>query len=289
MAVGDYSSSTIFSLSDGFTVTQKTSIALLGISGRMGRTLLTGIQQSNDLRLSGGLDSPDSSWVNQDAGLLAGSATTGVIISADASKAIQGAQAAIAFALPQATPAIVAACAAAKVPLVLGTTGHSAEQRAVLDAAAKQIPIVMASNFSLGVNLLFKLAELAARTLNTDYDAEIFEAHHRHKKDAPSGTALSIGEAVAKGRETTLDKDAVWARHGETGAREAGKIGFSVLRGGDIIGDHTLTFAGLGERIELTHRAQDRMAFASGALHAARWVIGQAPRLYSMQDVLGLT
>ena len=270
-------------------MTQKTAIALLGISGRMGRALLSGIHQSTDLRLSGGLDSPDSPWLKQDAGLLAGSATTGVIISAEVATAIQGAQAAIAFALPQATPAIVAACVSAKVPLVLGTTGHSTEQRAAIDAAAKQIPIVMASNFSLGVNLLFKLAELAARTLNTDYDAEIFEAHHRHKKDAPSGTALSIGEAVAKGRSTTLDNDAVWARHGETGARESGKIGFSVLRGGDIVGDHTLTFAGPGERIELTHRAHDRMAFASGALHAARWVIGKPAQLYSMQDVLGLT
>lgn len=270
----------------------RTSIAILGISGRMGRTLLTGIDNSSDLRLSGGLDSPDSRWVNQDAGLLAGPSAAGVMISVDPSLAIRGAQAAIAFALPQGTPAIVAACAAAKCPLVLGTTGHNAEQLAAVEAAAKQIPIVMASNFSLGVNLLFKLAELAAVTLNADYDAEIFEAHHRNKKDAPSGTALSIGEAVAKGRGTTLAKDAVWARHGVSpeneGVRERGKIGFSVLRGGDIVGDHTLTFAGTGERIELTHRAHDRMAFASGALHAARWAIGNAPGSYSMRDVLSL-
>jgi 4-hydroxy-tetrahydrodipicolinate reductase len=266
----------------------RTSIAILGISGRMGRTLLTGIDNATDLKLSGGLDSVDSRWVNQDAGALAGPSAAGIMISADPAAAIRGAQAAIAFALPQGTSAIVAACAAAKVPLVLGTTGHNTEQLAAIDAAAKQIPIVMASNFSLGVNLLFKLAELAARALNTDYDAEIFEAHHRHKKDAPSGTALSIGEAVAKGRGTTLQKDAVWARHGESGARESGKIGFSVLRGGDIVGDHTLTFAGTGERIELTHRAHDRMAFASGALHAARWVVGKPPGRYSMQDVLQL-
>lgn len=266
----------------------RTPIAILGISGRMGRTLLTGIENSTDLKLSGGLDSPDSRWVNQDAAALAGTAAAGVVISADAGAAVRGAQAAIAFALPQGTPTIVQACAAAGVPLVLGTTGHNAEQLAAIDAAAKQIPIVMASNFSLGVNLLFKLAELTAGALSTDYDAEVFEAHHRHKKDAPSGTALSIGEAVAKGRGTTLQKDAVWARHGETGAREAGKIGFSVLRGGDIVGDHTLTFAGPGERIELTHRAHDRMAFASGALHAARWAIGKAPGRYSMRDVLGL-
>lgn len=264
------------------------SIAILGISGRMGRTLLTGIENSGDLKLSGGLDSPDSRWVNQDAAALAGPSAAGVIISADPGTALRGAQAAIAFALPQGTPAIVAACVAAKCPLVLGTTGHSAEQLAVVEAAAKQIPIVMASNFSLGVNLLFKLAELAAEALNADYDAEIFEAHHRNKKDAPSGTALSIGESVAKGRRTTLQKDAVYARHGETGARERGKIGFSVLRAGDIVGDHTLTFAGPGERIELTHRADDRMAFASGALHAARWAIGKSAARYSMRDVLGL-
>lgn len=266
----------------------RTPIAILGISGRMGRTLLTGIENSTDLKLSGGLDSPDSRWVNQDAAALAGPAAAGIIISADPGVAVRGAQAAIAFALPQGTPAIVAACAAAKCPLVLGTTGHSPEQLSAIEAAAKQIPIVMASNFSLGVNLLFKLAELAAEVLNADYDAEIFEAHHRNKKDAPSGTALSVGEAVAKGRRTTLQKDAVYARHGETGVRERGKIGFSVLRAGDIVGDHTLTFAGPGERIELTHRAHDRMAFASGALHAARWAIGKSPGRYSMRDVLGL-
>jgi 4-hydroxy-tetrahydrodipicolinate reductase len=266
----------------------RTAIAILGISGRMGRTLLTGIDNSTDLKLSGGLDSPESRWLNQDAGALAGPAAAGIMITADPAIALRGAQAAIAFALPQGTPAIVAACVAAKVPLVLGTTGHNAEQLASIDAATKQIPIVMASNFSLGVNLLFKLAELTAGVLDAEYDAEIFEAHHRHKKDAPSGTALSIGEAVAKGRGTTLSNDAVWARHGETGARERGKIGFSVLRGGDIVGDHTLTFAGAGERIELTHRAHDRMAFASGALHAARWTVGKQPGKYSMRDVLGL-
>lgn len=263
-------------------------LAILGISGRMGRTLLMGIDNSVDLKLSGGLESADSRWVNQDAGTLAGPSAAGIVITADPAAAIRGARAAIAFALPQGTPAIVAACAAAKCPLVLGTTGHNADQLAAVDAAATQIPIVMASNFSLGVNLLFKLAELTAATLNADYDIEIFEAHHKHKKDAPSGTALSIGEAAAKGRGTTLAKDAVYARHGETGARKRGTIGFSVLRGGDIVGDHTITFAGPGERLELTHRAHDRMSFAQGALQAARWVIGKPPGRYSMRDVLGL-
>jgi len=264
------------------------SIALLGISGRMGRTLLTGIENANDFRLSGALDSPDSRWLNQDAGSIAGPSAAGILITADPATAIRDAHVAINFALPQATPAIVSACAVARVPLVLGTTGHNAEQQTAIDAAAKKIPIVMASNFSLGVNLLFKLAELAAKTLNADYDIEIFEAHHRNKKDAPSGTALSIGHAVAKGRDTTLQNDAVYARHGETGVRPRGAIGFSVLRGGDIVGDHTLTFAGPGERIELTHKAQDRMSFALGALQASRWVVGKQPGVYSMQDVLGL-
>jgi len=263
------------------------SLAILGISGRMGRTLLAGIDDAGDLRLSGGLDSPDSRWINQDAGSLGGPKAAGVVITPDPALAVRGAQAAIAFALPQATPAIVEACAAARCPLVLGTTGHNSEQRSSIDQAAKQIPIVMASNFSLGVNLLFKLAELAAKTLNADYDAEIFEAHHRHKKDAPSGTALSLGEAVAKGRGISLQEQAVYERYGDTGARKRGTIGFSVARGGDIIGDHTVTFAGIGERIELTHRASDRMAFANGALSAARWIVGKKPGLYSMQDVLG--
>lgn len=254
----------------------------------MGRTLLTGIDTSTDLKLSGGLDSPDSRWVNQDAGTLAGPSAAGIMITADPASAVRGAHSAIAFALPQGTPEIVAACVAAKCPLVLGTTGHSAEQLAAINVASKSIAIVMASNFSLGVNLMFKLAELMAKALNADYDAEIFEAHHRNKKDAPSGTALSIGHAVAKGRGTTLQDEEIHGRHGETGVRPRGAIGFSVLRGGDVIGDHTLTFAGPGERLELTHRAQDRMSFAVGALRAARWVVGKKPGLYSMQDVLEL-
>jgi len=254
----------------------------------MGRTLLAGMDDSSDLKLSGGMDSIDSRWINQDAGALAGPSAAGIVITSDPAVAIRGAQAAIVFALPAGTPAIIAACAAAKCPLVLGTTGHTPDQLAVIDAATKQLPIVMTSNFSLGVNLLFRLAELTAKTLNADYDIEIFEAHHKHKKDAPSGTALTLGESAAKGRGTTLAKDGVYARHGETGARERGKIGFSVLRGGDIVGDHTVTFAGPGERIELTHRAHDRMSFAQGALQAARWVVGKPPGKYSMRDVLEL-
>jgi 4-hydroxy-tetrahydrodipicolinate reductase len=262
-------------------------IAILGISGRMGRTLLQCIEGS-DLHLSGALDSTDSRWANQDAGGLAGPSGAGVLIAVDPVAAIRGAKVAIDFTLPQATPAIAAACATAQCPLIVGTTGHTPEQRAAVEVAAKQTAIVMAPNYSLGVNLLFKLAELAGKTLNADYDVEIFEAHHRNKKDAPSGTALGVGRAVAAGRATTLEKDGVYARHGETGVRPRGAIGFSVMRGGDIVGDHRVTFAGPGERIELSHVAHDRVGFARGALHAARWVIGKPPGLYSMQDVLQL-
>jgi 4-hydroxy-tetrahydrodipicolinate reductase len=264
------------------------NIALLGISGRMGRTLLTAMEDASDLRLSGALASPDSRWLNQDAGELAGPSAAGIIITADPTAAIRGAMVAVEFALASATPKIATACAAAGCPIVIGSTGHTNEQRTAIEAAAKGVAIVMAPNFSLGVNLLLKLAELAGKTLNADYDIEIFEAHHRNKKDAPSGTALGIGHAAARGRGTTLQKDAVYTRQGETGVRPRGAIGFSVLRGGDIIGDHTVTFAGAGERIELTHRAQDRMSFARGALVAARWIVGKKPGLYSMQDVLGL-
>jgi len=264
------------------------SIAILGISGRMGQALVSAIDAANDLRLSGAMDSPDSRWINQDAGALAGSSAAGVFVTDSPAIAIHDAQVAVNFTLPQATPAIVSACVAAGRALVIGTTGHSAEQLAIIKQSSAKIAIMLAPNMSLGVNLLLKLTELASKSLNEDYDIEVFEAHHRNKKDAPSGTALAIGEAAAKGRGTMLAKVAVYARHGETGVRPRGAIGFSVLRSGDIVGDHTVTFAGAGERIELTHKAQDRAGYARGALQAARWLIGKSPGLYSMQDVLGI-
>ena len=269
-------------------MTQSTPIAILGITGRMGRALITALDEAADLRLVGALGSAESRWLNQDAGSLAGPSAAGVLITADPVAAIREAKVAVDFTLPQATSNILSACVAANCPLVLGTTGHTKDQYEAIKFAAQKIPITMAANFNLGVNLLFKLVELASRTLDDNYDIEIFEAHHRNKKDAPSGTALALGRAAAKGRGTTLEKSAVYARHGETGVRTRGTIGFSVLRGGDIVGDHTVTFAGPGERIELTHRAHDRTAFARGALHAARWLIGKRPGLYDMQDVLGL-
>ncbi len=172
--------------------------------------------------------------------------------------------------------------------MVIGTTGHDAAQRAELEALASRIPIVHAPNMSLGVNLLFKLAELASRALDDQYDIEIFEAHHRNKVDAPSGTALGLGRAAAQGRSRNFEDVAEFARHGQTGIRERGRIGFSVVRGGDIIGEHRLIFAGPGEQVELAHTAQDRSGFARGALVAARWVVGRPPGMYSMLDVLGL-
>lgn len=264
-------------------------IAVFGVSGRMGRALLTAIDEAPGSVLAGATASATSRWLGKDASEAAGGAVRNVRIEADPAVALRDAQVAIDFTLPEATSMNVAACLAAKCPLVIGTTGHTEQVRAQIAAAAEQIPIVMAPNMSLGVNLLLKLVELTAAKLDADYDIEVFEAHHRHKKDAPSGTALALGAAAARGREVELSEVAEHSRHGNTGARERGSIGFSVFRGGDVVGDHTVTFAGIGERIELTHRASDRLAFARGAVRAARWLSNQAPGLYSMQDVLGLS
>lgn len=264
------------------------NVAMLGASGRMGRTIVPLVFQSPDLRLSGALAAPDDAAIGQDAGVVAGTVPVAVAITGDAGRALSDAQVAIDFTLPEASLANARACRERGIPMVIGTTGHDELARADIEKIAEAIPIVMAPNMSLGVNLLFKLAELAARALDETYDAEIFEAHHRNKVDAPSGTALGLGRAVAQGRGTALEEAAVYARHGTTGARTAGTIGFSVLRGGDIVGDHRVVFAGPGEQIELAHHAQDRSGFARGALAAARWVVGRPPGLYSMLDVLGL-
>ena len=240
-------------------------IAIFGVSGRMGRAVIAAVEESADAAVKGTTTS-----------------------SGDPAAALQSADVAIEFALPQATAANLAACVAAKRPIVIGTTGHDQAQREQIAAAAREIGIVMAPNMSLGVNLLLKLVELTAGKLDASYDIEVFEAHHRNKKDAPSGTALALGAAAAAGRGVKLSEVADYARYGSGEARESGAIGFSVFRGGDVVGDHTVTFAGMGERIELTHRASDRRAFARGALQAARWLVGRPPGLYSMQDVLGL-
>ena len=238
-------------------------VAIFGVSGRMGRAVVAAVEESSGAAVKGSTTS-----------------------SGDPAAALRGADVAIEFALPQATAANLAACVAAQRPLVIGTTGHDDAQRAHIAAAARGIAIVMAPNMSLGVNLLLKLVELTAGKLDASYDVEVFEAHHRNKKDAPSGTALALGVAAASGRGVELSEVAEYARHGAGTGRVRGAIGFSVFRGGDVVGDHTVTFAGAGERIELTHRASDRMAFARGAVQAARWLVGRPPGLYSMQDVL---
>ena len=264
------------------------NVAMLGASGRMGRTIVPLLHEAADLRLSGALAAPGDPGVGLDAGVLSGIASLAVPISDDPAVALRGAQVAIDFTLPAASIRHASLCASQQCALVIGTTGHDAAQSARLEAAAGEIPIVIAPNMSLGVNLLLKLAELAARALDEQYDIEIFEAHHRNKVDAPSGTALGLGRAAARGRGRSLDDVADYARHGQTGVRERGRIGFSVVRGGDIVGEHRLIFAGPGEQVELAHTAQDRSGFARGALVAARWVVGRPPGLYSMLDVLGL-
>jgi 4-hydroxy-tetrahydrodipicolinate reductase len=263
-------------------------VAVLGASGRMGRTLVPLIADAGDLRLSGALAAPGDPAVGLDAGAVAGGRPLAVEVTADPGTALAGADVAIDFTLPGPSLEHARLCRSLGVPLVVGTTGHGEAGRAELAGIASSLPVVLAPNMSLGVNLLFRLAELASRALGEEYDAEIVEAHHRHKVDAPSGTALGLGEAVARGRGAALDRLAVYARHGVTGPRPRGAIGFAVLRGGDIVGDHRLVFAGPGERLELAHVAHDRSGFARGALAAARWLAGRPPGLYSMQDVLGL-
>lgn len=263
-------------------------LALLGASGRMGRAILGLLPDIPEFRLCGALASPASRWLTHDVGELSGGPATGVIITGDAATAVRDAATVVDFTLPAALPANLAACVANGLPIAVGTTGLDESARAAAHEAASRIPVLLAPNMSVGVNLLFGLVRVAGRALGQEYDAEIYEAHHRHKKDAPSGTALSLGEELAAARGSTLEEVAIWARHGSIGERPAGTIGFSVLRAGDIVGDHVVTFAGGGERLELAHRAHDRSTFARGALRAAAWLVGRPPGLYGMQDVLGL-
>jgi 4-hydroxy-tetrahydrodipicolinate reductase len=264
-----------------------TTVALLGASGRMGRAILALLRNAQDLKLTGASVSPASELLGQDAGLLAG-APCGVMLVADPAAAINGADVVIDFTVPATSLLNVAACQAAGKAIVIGTTGFDPDGRGALAQAALSIPVLVSPNMSVGVNLLYKLAQIAAAALDSTYDIEIFEAHHRHKRDAPSGTAIKIGEVAAAARGTTLASAADYSRSQSSEARRPGSIGFSVARGGDIVGDHMVMFAGPGERIELVHRAQDRAAFAQGAIKAARWLAGRPAGMYSMQDVLGL-
>lgn len=261
-------------------------VGITGAGGRMGRTLVEALQAADGLTLSAALERPDSSLLGVDAGELAGQGRMDVPVTGDVASARFNVL--IDFSLPAATLANLDACVAAGRAMVIGTTGFTAEEQARIEQAAQSIPICKASNFSTGVNLCFKLLAMAAEVLGEDSDIEIYEAHHRHKVDAPSGTALSMGEVVANALDRDLSKVAVYGREGQIGARERDTIGFATVRGGDIVGDHTVTFAADGERVEITHKASSRMAFARGALRAANWVVGQEPGLYDMRDVLGL-
>ncbi len=264
-------------------------LVVAGAAGRMGRVLIEIIRQTPGAHLAGAIEQPDSIAIGQDAGLLAGCGQMGVAISGDALAAVVGADGILDFTSPQSTVELTALAAQARLVHVIGTTGLSADDLAKIEAAARHAIIVRSGNMSLGVNLLAALVKKAARTLGTDYDVEIVEMHHRMKVDAPSGTALLLGEAAAEGRGTALEGHSIRARDGHTGLRKIGDIGFASLRGGTVIGDHKVILAGPSERIELSHIAEDRNIFARGAVQAALWGKNQKPGLYSMADVLGLS
>jgi 4-hydroxy-tetrahydrodipicolinate reductase len=264
-------------------------IAIFGVTGRMGQTLVRVLREhdpARPLRLVGAVGSPRSSRLGSDAA--ADGAPTGVLVTADLRAALRDAAVAVDFSLPQCVGDNARACMAARVPLLVGATGFDGATREVLKAAAAVIPVLVAPNTSVGVNLVARLVKLATRALGPGYDVEISEAHHRTKRDAPSGTALALGEVVAAERGRKLADVAIFDRHGSDASRGTGDIGFTVLRAGDIVGEHTVTFAIAGERVEIAHRATDRVTFAHGALRAAAWLPGRPPGLYAMDDVLGL-
>jgi 4-hydroxy-tetrahydrodipicolinate reductase len=261
-------------------------IAIAGATGRMGQMLIEAVRASDDLRLTGALDRPDSPALGQDAAFPGPSA--GVSVTADLRQGLNGAQVLIDFTRPEGTLTHLKLCRELGVHAVIGTTGFSDAQKAEIAAIAKDIAIVMAPNMSVGVNVTLKLLEMAAKALSTGYDIEIIEAHHRHKVDAPSGTALKMGEVIGGALGRDLKDCAVYAREGATGERDPSSIGFSTIRGGDIVGDHTVLFAGTGERIEITHKSSSRATYAQGSLRAARFLAQQRHGLFDMFDVLQL-
>ncbi|HXZ02086.1 MAG TPA: 4-hydroxy-tetrahydrodipicolinate reductase [Stellaceae bacterium] len=264
-------------------------VAITGSGGRMGRMLVAEVHAAPDLALAGGSEAPGSPLLGRDIGELAGIGPVGLTVTADAAALIGKADIVIDFTTPAASVEHARLCAERGAALVVGTTGLDATQATALEAAAKRIPVVWAPNMSPAVTLLQGLVAEAARRLGEDYDIEVLEMHHRHKVDAPSGTALALGRAAADGRGIDLAGRSQRVRDGHTGPRKRGDIGFATLRGGDVVGDHSVIFAGEGERLELTHRAGSRRLFALGALRAARWVAGRKPGLYGMKDVLGLS
>lgn len=260
----------------------------MGAAGRMGKTLIEAVQQAPGAALNAAVDRPDSSLLGADAGELAGVGRLGVALAGDLAQVLDDFDVLIDFTHPSVTLQNLQACRRAGKAMVIGTTGFTPEEKQLLAEAAREIPIVFAANFSVGVNLCLKLLDTAARVLGDDVDIEIIEAHHRHKVDAPSGTALRMGEVVANALGRDLHKVAVYGREGQTGARARETIGFATVRAGDVVGDHTVLFAADGERVEITHKASSRMTFAKGAVRSALWLEGRAPALYDMQDVLEL-
>lgn len=262
-------------------------IAIAGASGRMGRMLIEASLKDPGVTLAAAFDRPGAPFIGRDAGELAG-ASCGVAIGDDPRAAIAAADCVIDFTRPEGTLAHLALARELGKSMVIGTTGFSADEKGVIASAAKSIPVVFAPNMAVGVNAVFKLLEVAARILDEGYDVEVIEAHHRFKVDAPSGTALRMGEVVARELGRDLDHCAIYGREGVTGERKPETIGFSTIRGGDVVGDHTVLFAGIGERIEITHKSGSRMPYASGSLRAARFLAGKSSGLFDMQDVLGL-
>ena len=269
-------------------MTNTPGIVITGASGRMGRMLVQTVAESDKPRLVGAVERTGHAWIGQDIGVAMGGAPLGVTVTDDPLEAFSKAQAVIDFTAPEATMDFAALAAQARAVHVIGTTGMTAEQVAALEPAARHAVIVKAGNMSLGVNLLVQLTRKVAEALDEDFDIEVVEAHHNRKVDAPSGTALMLGEAAAEGRGVALDDVSDRGRDGMTGARKRGDIGFAVVRGGDIVGEHDVVFAGMGERLILRHVATDRAIFARGALKAALWGQDKGPGLYDMIDVLGL-
>jgi 4-hydroxy-tetrahydrodipicolinate reductase len=263
-------------------------LIVAGAGGRMGRTLIKAIAEAKGLTLAGAVDAPSSAVLGRDSGELAGLGANGVAVTADPAPLMAKADGLVDFTIPAATVVLAELTARAGLAHIIGTTGLKDGDEKLVAEAAKKAAIVKSGNFSMGVNLLAALAKRVAQTLDEDIDIEVLEMHHNKKVDAPSGTALMFGRAAAEGRGIELAAHSARGRDGETGARKGGDIGFASLRGGTVVGEHSVIFAGPAERVELIHRAEDRMIFARGALHAALWARGQKPGLYSMADVLGL-
>lgn len=265
----------------------RVKVAVAGAGGRMGRMLIEAALNDPDVALAAAFDLPGTPFVGRDPGEFVG-ARTDLVIGSDPRVAIEAADCVIDFTRPAGTLANLALARELGRAMVIGTTGFTAEQKAEVGAAATTVPVMFAPNMSVGVNAVFKLLDVAARILAEGYDVEVIEAHHRFKVDAPSGTALRMGEVVAAALGRDLDSCAIYGREGVTGERRAETIGFSTIRGGDVVGDHTVLFAGIGERIEITHKSSSRMPYANGAMRAARFLSGRSKGLFDMQDVLGL-